>query len=53
MPLPVIDYDRVERLSVPSAKPMELGNMISFGLMVLCVLYLFFRRSRKKTSVSS
>ena len=53
MTLPVIDYDRVERLSVPSVKPMELGNMIALGLLVLCVMYLFFRRSQKKTLGSS
>ena len=52
MGLPVIDYERIERLSLPSTKPMELGNMIALGLIVLCVLYLIFRRVRK-TSGSS
>ena len=52
MSLPVIDHERIERLTIPSNKPMELGNMIALGLFVLCVLYLFFRR-RRKTSKSS
>lgn len=52
MGLPVIDYERVERLTVPSTKPMELGNMLALGLIVICVLYLIFKRSRK-TSKSS
>ena len=53
MTLPVIDHKRIERLTIPSTKPMELGNMIALGMMVLCVLYLFFRRSQNKTSRSS
>ena len=52
MYLPVIDHERIERLSVPSTKPMELGNMIALGLLVLCVLYLLFKRNLK-TSRSS
>jgi len=48
MSLPVIDYERVERLAIPSNKPMEVGNMIALGLLALCVLYLIFKRFQKK-----
>jgi len=53
MGLPVIDHERIERLSIPPTKPMELGNMIALGLIALCVLYLIFRRRNRKTSKSS
>ena len=53
MNLPVVDYERAERLSVPSTKPIQLGNMIALGLLVLCVLYLFFRRAKRKKTLGS
>lgn len=53
MGLPVIDYDRIERLSIPPTKPIELGNMIALGLLVLCVLYLIIRRLKRRKTLGS